>query len=165
MSTKIISRIIYDDNTGIPFLEDIRGNLHMATAWFQALPKPQIRYYMQTLSHLPFPNTTDFHSIPNQLTGENESEYIVPDGKTWYPAFIMAAQDRLNKKASFDMSIIGVYVNGIFTMTLPFRNEMHYILYEPLTLPAGVKAELKLMPCYENTRVCILVGGELRDIS
>ena len=164
MRAKIISKIIYDDDTGIPFLEDVRGNIHMAGDWGQAVPLPPTRNYLQTLSYLEFPDTENFHSIPNSLTGELKTEYIVPPNKQWKPAFIMAAQDLLGRKESKGMSIIGVYLNNRFIMAVPFKHEMHYILYEPLTFFAGATLELKLMPSSKDTRVCILVGGELRDM-
>lgn len=167
MATKIISRIIYDENTGIPFLEDIQGNLHMAGNWSQALPLPPIRYYIQTISRLRFPNTREFHSIPNKLTGESTTEYTVPEGKIWCPAFIMASQDLLTKAQDRGrkMSIIGVYINDNFVMAIPFKNDLHYILYEPLRFIAGTRLEMKLMPCSRKTRICVLIGGELRKIS
>jgi hypothetical protein len=169
MPEQIIGRIIYDELTGIPFLEDVHGVLHMAGDWFQAIPIPATRHYVQTLSHLEFPNVTEFHSIPNELTGEPTTEYTIPVGKTWYPAFIMASQDELSKKPTFGksmvgMSIVGVYIDDVFTMAIPFRNDLHYVLYEPLSFPAGVKVEFKLMPHHKNTRVCVMCGGELRDI-
>ena len=166
---QIISKVIYDELTGIPFLEDARGVLHMADNWFQAIPIPSIRHYLQTISHLKFPNVIEFYPIPNWLSGEPTTEYTVPIEKTWYPAFIMASQDQLSKKGSFGesligMSIIGIYVDDVFIMPIPFRDDLHYVLYEPLLISAGTKVELKLMPYHKNTRVCILVGGELRDL-
>ena len=76
----------------------------------------------------------------------------------------MAAQDLLGGKESKGMSIIGVYLNDCFAMAVPFKHEIHYILYEPLTFFAGTTLELKIMPYSKITRVCILVGGELRDL-
>lgn len=163
MPTKIISRIIYDDETGIPFLEDVYGNIHMAGNWSQAIPLPPKRYYLQTLSYLEFPDTENFHPIPNKLTGSPTTEFIVPPGKLWRPAFIIAAQDLLGGKESKCMSIIGVYINDHFTIAIPFRNEIYYVMYEPLAFHTDIKLELKVMPCSKKVRVCILIGGELRE--
>lgn len=167
---QIVGRIIYDELTGVPFLEDTRGILHMAGNWFQAIPIPATRHYIQTISHLKFPDVTEFHPIPNWLTGEPTTEYVVPTGKVWYPAFIMASQGELSKKGSFGksligLSIIGIYIDNIFIMPIPFRNDLHYVLYEPLSIIADMKVEFKLMPYHKNTKVCILCGGELRDVS
>ena len=129
------------------------------------------RAYLQVISEGEFPNVTDFHPIPNMLTGEISTKFTVPANQIWNVAFIMASQDvkfwsRAKGPMLFGpaMSIIGMYVNGVRGLVVPFKNDMHYVLYDPLPFNGGTEIEIRLMPAYEKTRVCILAGGSLVDV-
>lgn len=129
------------------------------------------RAYLQVISEGDFPNVTGFHPIPNILTGEPATKFTVPANQIWNIAFIMASQDvkfwqkvRGSILLGPAMSVIGAYINGIRGLVVPFKNDMHYILYSPLPFNGGTEIELRLMPAYKKTRVCILMGGDLIDV-
>lgn len=129
------------------------------------------RAYLQVISEGDFPNVTDFHPIPNILTGEPTTKYIVPANQIWSVAFIMASQDTREWRRAKGpmlsgpaMSVIGAYINGVRGLVVPFKNDMHYILYSPLPFNGGTEIELRLMPAYKKTRACILMGGDLIDV-
>ena len=165
MPTNIITAIHRNGLTGLPVVQDFGGHFHIISEWKTVIP-PSIenRVYIQTLSHGQFPGTSDFYSIPNELTGEPDTKYITPAGKTLNIFFIMASQDKLRRELrGREMSLIGVYMNGTFVMSIPFRYDIHYVLAETLRFPAGAEIELRVRPCSRRTRVGILAGGYLME--
>lgn len=162
----IIAHVFEDFTTGLPILQDFTGDYHILERWSLAGRKIANRVYIQALSHGQFPGTDAFYPIPNELTGESSTKYAPPSGRSFEGAFIMASQDRLKNggkrdKEGPEVSLIGVFVNGSFVMMIPFKHDLHYVLFEPLRFPMGAEIEFKLRPCSTRTRVAILVGGYL----
>lgn len=167
MPTNIITAIHRNGMTGLPVVQDFAGHFHIISEWKTVIP-PSIenRVYIQTISHGQFPGTDDFYSIPNELTGEPNTKYTTPSGKTLNIFFIMASQDLLSggpQTRGPEMSMIGAYMHGIRVMCIPFKHDMHYVLAETLQFPTGAEIEIKVRPCSVRTRVAILAGGFLME--
>ena len=159
MARKIIEVLEYDKKTGIPFIRDIEGYTYLLE---KAMPPNRThRVYLQAYCKEPWLSTTEFYSITCSLTG-NPLIYIVPSDKSFYAAFIMAAQQH-SKTQNLGVSLIGLYINDIRHLMVPFRSELAYALFEPLLINSSMKVELKYKPFDKKAILGILAGGFLSE--
>jgi hypothetical protein len=158
---EIITGIDYDAKTNLPVVTDVRGNIHIVP--WESINKDTSspRYYLQswTRGHN-WASTTNFNSIPDSLHPGSFLVYTVPENKCYNVSFIMAAQA---KDSNQGMSVIGFFTGGVLRTIAPLKNEVHYVLYSPISVPAGVTLELKYMPFDKKCDLGIIIGGPLID--
>lgn len=160
MPRKIIDLLEYDKDTGIPFITDVEGYTYVLE---RSMPTNRAnRVYLQAYSTDEWIDDTDFYSIPCSISGEPTLSYTVPSDKTYYAAFIMIAQQHSSKQ-DLGVSLVGIYVEGVRFLMIPFRSEMSYVLFEPLRLEAGVHVELKFNPFDKKAILGVLAGGFLTE--
>ena len=172
MSEQIITKVYRNGLTDLPIGQDLSGMFHVIPGWQSVIP-PSVgnRIYIQAVSHGTFPDTDNFYSIPNELTGEPDTKYTVPTDKSLNIFFLMASQDLLPKggkkdkkdKEGLEMALLGIFLNGSFVMCLPYKHDMHYVLAETLRFHSDAEIEIKVRPCSTRTRVAVLAGGYLME--
>lgn len=145
-------------------LEDIRGSWHIVNPEMDHLGES--RTYLQAYTTQKWPNTTDFHPIPCELTGLDCLKYAVPEGSYYGAAFILAAQSGRGKAKpkQSNLSLIGIYYNGHRGLVIPLLSHLHYVLYSPLKIPGGVEVEIRFKPYRTKCDLSICQGGFLREI-
>jgi len=165
MAENIIVAVHDDILTGLSVLQDFAGRFYILPEVTTVPPLVGDRVYIQTLSHEEFTGISDFYPIPNELTGQPDTKYTTPSGKSFNILSIAASQDRLKggKIRDLEMSLLGIYVNGSRVLSIPFRYDMHFVLAETLRFPVAAEIELKVRPCDVKTRVAVLVSGFLTE--
>lgn len=140
-----VVEIIEDDATGLKFVEDIRG------FWY-LLQEPQAEeiineFYLQDVvdGHT-WVDTTTFQSLPTPLTSQkNEDSYI---------SFVVASHDFKN---SYGTGAVGIFINGTMKMALPFTDNITYVAYKPILIPATSLVEVKYRPFNTKARLGVTV--------
>jgi hypothetical protein len=159
MTKKIIDTLDYDERTGIPFIRDVEGFTYVLERSMP--PNRAHRAYLQAYCDVTWANDTDFHSVPCSFGGS--LVYTVPEDKDYYAAFLMAAQQH-SIKQDLGVSLLGVYLDGERTLLIPFRDQLSYVLFEPLIIKSGVTLEIKYKPFNTKAILGVLAGGFLTDV-
>lgn len=156
---KLIVETAFDEKTGIGFVEDVTGRLHLVN-WNETIhgwDSPRI--YLQSFLRNHTWNAKTYNTIPNSM-GTGNLVYTIPTGKFFHVMFIIASQ---SSKGDNKMSSIGWFLNGNFIASVPFMNEISYKLYSPLHFKGDDILELKYNPYSNKVDFGIICGGYLID--
>lgn len=155
----ITGKISYDSHTGLVFLEDIRGKLHIIPWNETVLGFDSPRVYLQAfLRNYQWATIDGYNPIPS-MGGSSNLVYDVPNDKHFHMAFVIASQSLPTKQNQ--LSSIGMFINGNFTVSLPLLNEIPYKMFSPIYIPAGSHLEIKLRPFDKKVDFGIVCGGYL----
>src|SRR5574339_528526 len=158
----IINEIDFDKETGIPFGEDVWGNLHALT-WDCVVSNKELpRVYFQTaIRNFTWGNINNWSRIQDTYNVGKFLVYKVPENFKYHLAFILAAQARSNGGDDQGISYIGLFFNGNFAAQIPFKNETHYKLFSPIVVPSGTEIEFKFRPYHNKMDFGMTAGGYL----
>ena len=157
---KLIEKVEYDSLTGLPMVEDVRGNLHVLE-WTNSVNCHNVpRIYLQTdLKNGTWGSSTVFNRIPDSIHPGNYLVYTVPDGYEFNLAFFISAA--CQRGADTGISVLALYVDDVYRFGIPFFREISYKLYSPLQFPGGSKLEFKFKPGTKNTDFGMIAGGHI----
>lgn len=155
---EVITGVFEDEKTGIPVLEDVRGDFHIVTMCNSTALKYNERKYLQSIVKGGWPNITSFHRIPDFFNPGEFLDYIVPEGKIYHVGFILAAQ------TGSSFSTVGLFIENELKTIVPLREKLFYALYDPIQISAGTNISIRFMPSGRGIDLGINIGGHLIDI-
>lgn len=140
----IVARIYDDTATGIKIIEDTLGRFHLLSKEDIGEVSVGTPVYLQASVSSPWPNTSNFHDIPGMT-------YTVVSGFSL--DFITAVSDKENN------NVIGVFVNNVLRIQLPFGNYLNFEFSNPPVFSAGTEVKLKFQPPVQRTKLIVTMGG------
>lgn len=166
---KIVVGDYTDEQTGIRFVEDIRGNFHCIpssggsdeynvtnnyeTNNYNTVVQPageitnlNAVILQSSIISFTWGSITLFNRINNSYIPGAFLTYTVPFGKQLHILSITATQ---YKSGSSGISYVGLYRNGNLLLALPLQSELDCGFESHLVLPASSFVELKFLP-YNN---------------
>lgn len=190
INKKMVGQEYEDTETGLHFVEDIRGDLHLVHKHEGSvinIPPPEvtvnppdinlnpvinveaggINYENATLVILQssirsqtWPSIINFTRIPNSYA-TGYLNYTVPFGKTLNLELIVASQVRNGEGSKLEISYLGLYKDGNFNIAIPFKDDLNYKFPYPLVFPSTSFMEIKFKPFHTKVDLGILVVGYL----
>jgi len=148
--TQIITEVFIDDLTGLTFAEDVRGY------WYLIPDSTSVstnEFYLHSMVIDPiWANTNSFQPLPTPLISN-----ITNDS---YVKFILASQDFKN---AYGVSLVGIFVNNVLELALPFIDNLNYKLDVPILVPANVDLEIKFWPFNKKANLGLTIGCYTTD--
>jgi hypothetical protein len=159
---KLIEKVDFDITTGLPFIDDIRGNLHLLN-WADAVNISGLtRINLQSdMKNYTWATSSDYNRIPDTIHPgpNNYLTYTVPAGYDFHLSYIIAVA--IQRETERRMTVVGLFVNGNLRSIVSFVQEVQYVLSAPLVFHEGTSIEFKIKPGIKGQDFGINTGGYL----
>lgn len=175
-----------DPETGLRFIEDIRGGLHLIQPHHDMQTptepvEPVINNYYNTTNNYITPAEPDYanadkvilHAYTKTIEWATDTNYnripvpnggflnyTVPFGKEFHVKSIVLANYR-DGNQNKPPSHLGIFVDGNMLLPIPVIIEVNYEFPHPLILVAGSFLELKFKPFNKKVEVSVVLLGYL----
>lgn len=157
----LVSNLMYDTKTGIPFVEDTRGNMHMVDWNMTSCDEKSPRVYLQSdLSGYRWATTQSYLRVPDSFRPGNFLVYTVPPSYRFHlSSLVVSCAKRTDDRDR--LSFLGITVNDVLSLVIPFLNKLDFPLPSPIVYDANTKIEFLYKPGRVSMDLGIIVGGYL----
>lgn len=189
---KIIEKDYIDIETGMRFVEDIRGVLHCCSVMPMTDTTPQptppidisippvevnipplevenpykdkpLIILQSSIEGFTWPNTSSFHRIINSY-GSGYVAFTTPIDKELHIESIVVTQSKNEESNASKQSIIGLYKGIDLKIALPVVRELNFKFTQPYKIEHSTLVEFKFKPFNKKLELNILVMGYLMEI-
>lgn len=158
---KLVSNIMYDTQTGIPFVEDTRGNMHLVDWNMTSCDERSPRIFIQTdLSGYRWSTTQSYLRVPDSFRPGNYLVYTVPPTYRLHLCSITASCAKRTDDRD-RLSFLGISVDDRLSLVIPLINKLDFPLHSPMVYNENTRIEFLYKPGRVSMDLGIIAGGYL----